>query len=58
MAKIDESIKTPSAPRPSIKPAEKKANFANNMAKQQKGNVTKPVVNKNQQIGSRRMGKK
>lgn len=56
MAKIDEIIKTTPAPRP-IKPTEKKANFANNMAKQQKANFTKPSVNKSQQI-SRRTGKK
>jgi len=57
MAKIDESAKTTPAPRLSIKPTDKKANFANNMAKQQKVNATKPIV-KSQQVTSRRTGKK
>ena len=53
MAKIDVQIKTPS--HPSFKPTDKKMNFANSMAKQQK---VKPVISKNQQVSGRRMGKK
>jgi len=55
MAKIDVPTKTQHVPLPSLKPGEKKMNFANNMAKQQKG---KPFFGKNQQISGRRMGKK
>ena len=57
MAKIDEKIVSPPAPQPSIKPVDKKANFAKNAAKQQKVNVTKPVVNKGQ-TANRRTGKR
>ena len=56
MAKIDVQIKTPpTSPHPYIKPTDKKMNFANTMAKQQK---VKPVINKNLQISGRRTGKK
>jgi len=56
MTKIDVPIKKATSPTmPSVKPTDKKMSFANNMAKQQK---FKPVINKNQQISGRRMGKK
>ena len=55
MAKIDETIKISPPPRPSIKPVDKQVKVAQNMAKQQKVNITKHVVNRGQ-MSNRRTG--
>ena len=55
MAKIDETIKIPPTPHPSIKPVDKQVKVAQNMAKQQRVNIAKPVVNRGQ-MSNRRTG--
>jgi len=55
MTKIDETIKIPTAPNPSIKPVDKKVKIAQNIAKQQKVNANKHIVNKSQ-MSNRRTG--